>query len=168
MANHIFWHGLMPTYSIDSAKKDVQLDTNWKIIKIEGEEYLGKDLTDQTSKKIKIVVLKIIPIFLLSIVLAPLAIPLFLCFGFYQDTGKWIRQVHYDTKIEYRLVGIFLYSPLQNPGPPSIVYADGEEEIFPYPKLSVDRKEDQPLPKQTRPMLYKDLNAYRVSSHKPR
>lgn len=62
--------------------------------------YRGSSLKGEHWKKSKIVIGKIIPLFALSVALAPITIPLFCSTGVYRKLGRWMRQVHYNHTLD--------------------------------------------------------------------
>lgn len=91
--NKNIYQWVLPTYPPQKNKHP------WKKFTISKNEYYGHNLN--AWQKSKIVILKIIPLFLLSIALAPLTIPLFFSSGIYRKLGIWIREVHYSKSIKF-------------------------------------------------------------------
>lgn len=71
----------------------------WIKTHIEGHDYYGRSLKGKHFEKCKIVVGKIIPLFILSIALAPISIPVLFAMDKFRELGISIREVHYNTKI---------------------------------------------------------------------
>lgn len=89
-----YWNKNIPEYT-KPPKKD------WVKTRIEGHDYYGRSLKGKSFKKCKILVGKIIPLFALSFIFAPISIPLLFATGTYRKLGIWIREVHYNTEIKY-------------------------------------------------------------------
>lgn len=90
-----YWNKYIPECSINNQpNKTIK-------VQIEGHDYYGKSLKGKHFEKLKIVVGKIIPLFVLSIALAPLSIPALYATGAYRKLGIWIREVHYSVKIKF-------------------------------------------------------------------
>lgn len=94
--NRDYWNKYIP-----ETKTSKTLDDSWVKTHIEGHDYYGKSLKGKHFEKCKIVVGKIIPLFLLSIALAPISIPVLFATGTFRKLGIWIREVHYNTKIKF-------------------------------------------------------------------
>jgi len=70
-------------------------------VKIGENYYFGKSLEGEYGLKMKIIIGKIIPIFLLSVILAPIAIPVLFATETYRDLGIWIREIHYNSTLDH-------------------------------------------------------------------
>ena len=71
----------------------------WQKVTIGRNDYYGKGIG--SLGKFKRVAFKITPVFLFSILAAPVAVPLFLATGTYRKLGVWIREVKYSVSIKY-------------------------------------------------------------------
>src|SRR5947207_15571244 len=88
---------------IQSCKQFIRDKKNhsWTKVQIGKSYYYGKNLEGKHWEKTKIVVGKIIPLFLLSVLILP--IPLLFASRAYQKLGQWIRQVHYNSTLDYKI-----------------------------------------------------------------
>lgn len=71
----------------------------WKKVTIGQNEYYGKSIG--FGGKLNRIVCKIIPLFILSIALAPISVPFFLSKGIYRKLVTMIMEIHYSTSIKY-------------------------------------------------------------------
>lgn len=88
-----YWDKHIPVRDATCAYKDSE--------RIGNKLYFGESLKNKLGKKAAIIVFQVIPVLALSILFAPVAIPVFAKLGVYRKTGRRIREVHYNRKFRF-------------------------------------------------------------------
>lgn len=131
-----YWNKSLPKWKEWTPPRDPQpndFGTDrriWKRFTIGSNEYYGKKLG--TRKKLSRVVFKIIPVFALTVALAPLSIPVFLMTGTFQKLIIWIKEVKYSTSIKYiiKLANQNLSKAPSDSEPPPPLKADLDKDTL--------------------------------------